>query len=269
MPKKNDKAVTKRQETDITKFDYGEDEGQGYEHQTGDDIAMPFIACLQALSPQVVDETVEGAKPGKLMNTVTEQLYPPEGVLFVPCTSLHHFIEWVPRDEGGGGGSGFVGTHAVNSDVVKKAREESSEFGKLKSDAGNDLVETFQYFGLLCDESEPIGPAVIAFDSTKIKVYKKMNSQLQAFMIKQGDRKVKPPMFSHVLRLTTVPDENKKGKFHNFKLEPANGDIKSSLMAPTDPRYQTARKIKEMVDEGTAFAVYESNQQDGEGDPPF
>ena len=48
------------------------------EHLTQDDMAMPFLQILQALSPQVTegeDKFLEEAEKGMIFNTVSKQLY--------------------------------------------------------------------------------------------------------------------------------------------------------------------------------------------------
>jgi hypothetical protein len=55
---------------------------------------------------------------------------------------------------------------------------------------------------------------MIAFSSTKIKVYKKGIGELFKF-------NSQVPLFAHRLRITSVPDKTKKGNFQNFSINPA------------------------------------------------
>jgi hypothetical protein len=261
------KAVAKRGTTDIVVSDYAEYDGQGFEDQTQADLAIPFLSILQALSPQLEDVDqggMEGAKAGMIFNTVTEQLYDgKEGLLFLPAKTQHTFVEWVPRDAGGG----FVAVHDPASELVKQAKAEADEFGKYKI-GENDLVETFYVYGVTCgpEPDDPTELAVLAFTSTKIKAYKRWNTKLSMFMLKtENGRKIKPPMFAHLTRLTSVADKNNKGKFFNVSLTPANGTVKDSLLPPSDPRFESAAACKEMVDSGAARAAYETQQAAGTG----
>lgn len=266
------KEVSKKGSTDVAVFDYGEDVGGGFENQTREDIAIPFISVLQGLSPQVAKGTVEGAKPGLLFNTVTEELM--ESVTFVPAYTEHVYVEWVPRKEGGG----FVAIHAIDSDAVKKAKDECEEFGKLKIDreggGQNDLVETFYVYGSVIDEEqEPVSMAVLAFTSSKIKIYKRWNTKLRMCTIKVGDRKVRPPLFAHATKLTTQAESNSEGDYFNFKLEPAKGSVIDSLLEPGSPALESARAVAEMVKSGEARAAHESVEGEGgdagDDDIPF
>lgn len=259
------KEVAKKGSTAVAAYDYGDDVGGGFDNQTREDIAIPFISVLQGLSPQVAKGTVEGAKPGMLFNTVTEELIDPkEGVTFVPAYTEHVYVEWVPRKEGGG----FVAIHQINSEVVKKAKEESEEFGKLKIDreggGQNDLVETFYVYGSVVDEDlEPVSMAVIAFTSTKIKIYKRWNTSLRMFTMKVGDRKVRPPLYAHTVRLGSKEESNNEGDFFNFTLSPAKGKIADSLLEPGSPALESAKAVADMVKSGEARAAHESVEGEG------
>jgi hypothetical protein len=241
-----------------TIYDYGNEVGKGFENQTSADVAIPFISILQDLSPQVKKnkaEYIAGAEPGILINTVTQELLP-DGIEFIPATTEHFFVEWVPRNKGGG----FVARHAPNSEVVAKARAISKDFGKLttKEEDGNDLVETFYVYGIAICNGTPI-PAIVAFSSTKIRVYKRWMTRVRTFQIDVNGRKQVPPLFAHLARIGTVPETNKRGEdFFNFSVEPANGDIASSLLPPTDERFQAARLLREAASRGAVRAADET-----------
>jgi len=264
--KANVPATRDKEETGVAEFTYdSEHEGGGFDHQTRDDVAIPFLAVLQALSPQI--ETLAAAKPGQLFNTVTEELL--DEVLFVPSTTQHVFVEWVPRASGGG----FVGVHQLDAPEVKVAKEAATEFGKYKLPNGNELQETFYIYGVLCTETDSLGPAVIAFTSTKIKVYKRYNTRLQTFMLMGKDgRKVRPPLYAHLTRITTAKEKNNKGEFFNFVLAPAGESLMTSLLSQKDPRFEAAFEIKRLVDSGAGRAAYESvdgSEPEGDGPLPF
>lgn len=260
--KKSNLPATKgKEETGVAEFTYdSEHEGGGFDHQTRDDVAIPFLAVLQAGSPQI--ETIAAAKPGQLFNTVTEELM--EKALFVPSTTQHVFVEWVPRASGGG----FIGVHQLDAPEVKAAKEASSEFGKYKLPNGNELQETFYIYGVLCTETDSLGPVVIAFTSTKIKVYKRYNTRLQTFTLMGKDgRKVRPPLYAHLTQITTVKEKNNKGEFFNFVLAPAGDSLMTALLPQTDPRFEAAFEVKRLVDSGAGRAAYESvDGADGEGE---
>jgi hypothetical protein len=211
-------------------------------------------------------ESMAAAKPGMLFNTVTEELT--DELLFVPATTQHVYVEWIPRDSGGG----FVAVHGMDSPVVKAAKEKATEFGKLTLENGNDLIETFYVYGVTCNESDSTGLAVIAFTSSKIKVYKRYNTRLQTFMLVMPDkRKVRPPLYAHLTRITTAKEKNVKGEFHNFVLAPVGDSLMAGLLKPEDPRFVAAFECKQLVESGIGKPVYEAapDEDDAEEKLPF
>ena len=253
-------------------LDYGEYGDQGFEDQTSDDLAIPFLNVLQANSPQCEGEDAE-ARPGMFFNTVTgEHLSGKEGVYIVPSKTDHNFVEWVPREDGGGGGGGFVGIHQLDSDIVAGAKESAEEYGKYKTKEGNDLVETFYIYGVLCSEDgEPLSPIILAFTSTKIKRYKAWSTSMNLFRPKDGKgNAVKVPMFAHYVKMTTFSDKNSYGSFYNVTLEAANGSIAESLLAPTDERFVQAKGFYDVIKSGAFRADFDGQRKtEGKGDGDF
>lgn len=233
--------------------------GQGFENQTREDITIPVIYLLQALSPQL--ETIAGARAGMLLNSVTEELY--DELLFVPASTSHEFVEYVPRKAGGG----FVGVHPVGSDLIKHVKA-TQQFGQY-TNGENELVEFFSVFGVLCDAEQPLGMAVIRFKSTKIKVYKQFNTRLQTCQVPRstGPGRFTPALFQHVIRVSTKKEKNAHGEFYNFVLQSAveNNTIKS-LISPTDPRSVMAQECYKLLKEGRVTATYEEPQGGTGGD---
>lgn len=222
-------AVQKKMEVSTEVHDYGDLAGKGFEGVTHEDFAMPFLNLLQGLSPEVgaegEDAKVEGATPGMIINSVTKELYDgKEGVIFVPVTTQHIYVEWKPRDQGGG----IVGRHELDSEIVAAAKQASEKFGSYKTDEGNDLIETFYMMGYTlesADAEEPKEVVVIPFTSTKIKVYKRIMQMVNTF-------KGRPPLFANRLHFTSVAEKNNKGSFFNYDIKPLHGGIAQSLIPP-------------------------------------
>ena len=70
------------------------------------EMQIPFVRILQALSPQLnkkKPEFIEGASSSDMYNTVTGQHWDgEEGLVVVPCYQTTKYLEFVPRDQGGG-----------------------------------------------------------------------------------------------------------------------------------------------------------------------
>lgn len=269
------KELTAVKNTQIAEaFDYSAYEGQGFESHTRDDYAVPFLGVLQSNSPLV--ETNAEARPGMLVNTVTQQLYSgKEGVVFVPVDTTHNVLEWKPRNAGGG----FVAAHLMDSDIVKKAQDEQ-EFGKWKSVKGvetsNDLIETFAVYGILVDDKGVSEQAIISFSSTKIKTYKRWMTKARTVQVQlPNGRRINPPLFAHKFRITSLSEKNAKGSFFNFNIDFDGGSAEKARIPTSDALFQSAVSFFEVLKSGGIKAAYDSQKDAGsvaaedEGDVPF
>jgi hypothetical protein len=278
MSESKEVAVATPAGVPATSYDYGDDSGAGFEGTQSKDLSVPFLAILQSNSPQVVDKDPVGAESGMLFNTVTKQMWDGEGptadgVAFIPVHKEQVYVEWVPRDAGGG----MVGMHDPNGDVVEKAIEDNDgkPFGKLhcpdsrsdaKSGAMNDLVQTFYVYGLFLDEDgiSTVGFGVVSFTSTKIKPYRDWITAMYTL-------KGKPPMFANRAILRTVKQKNDSGTFFNFRIDPLGATWKGSLINPVENKelLNEARDFRDMVVSGMAKADFASQHAaSGKGGDP-
>lgn len=272
---------------------FGKYAGKGFEKTTAADLTTPFIRQLQGLSPQITDG-LEGAKLGMFVNTATGELIPMEkGILCVPIDKVHHYVEWRPRESGGG----FVGTHTVNSPVVNAAiaLNGGNKFGKLKTPAVdkdgqstgfNELHESHDVFVMILNDAgnKPTGEtAVFSFTSTKIKACR--NWWTKMFTLKMplqadGNPSPRPPLFAFRSRITGFKDpRTNKGVFFNVKVEPfVEGDWFASLLSESDPDQlkvlDTANAFQEAFGTGVVKPNYEQQSnpaaEDAAGeDVPF
>lgn len=256
--KKNELAIVESNLPAV--YDFGED-GPASAEITRDEITIPFLTVLQALSPQVAGEApVEGAAPGKLFNTVTGEMFDADtGVIFVPACRHYTFVEWIPRDNGGG----FVAMHEPTSDVVTDAKNRSEQFGVYSTPEGNDLIETFYLYGVLVSEDgEVTGPVCIAATSTKITPYKKIMTAMGGIMVPTADGgKMNPPLWANALRITAINTKNRSGQpYKNFAFTHVNGDPAKSILPPTHPAYVAARELRTQITSGAAKADVETER---------
>lgn len=253
--KTTDVAV-KEQNTAMAEYGaYADYAGAGFENQTSDDYSIPFLQILQALSPQLQEN--DSLRQGMILNTVTGEVWDgKKGIAFVPATTQHVYVEWKPRDAGGG----FVGIHEVNSDLVAHAKAASSEYGKYNTPDGNELIETFYVYGIALDDDGNASEAVLAFSSTKIKKYKGWMTKAKTIQIPLPDgRRIPAPLFAHRYRLKTVSEKNNKGQFFNWDAITFDGEnAQQARLLPDDPLFQSAVNIKSMIEQGKARAAYES-----------
>jgi hypothetical protein len=242
---------------------YEGDAGAGFEDTTAEDYALPMLGILQKMSPQVdkdQDAHIAGAEAGMVFNTVTQDMYDgSKGIQFIPVHREHKYVEWIPREAGGG----LVAVHDPDSPSVLRAKQEAGgdRFAKL-SVGNNQLAETFYVYGLLVDEDGSTTQVVIPFASTQIKAYKAWMTKARGIKIKNPDGRVFPaPMFAHVYQLTTHLQENNKGKWHGWRIGFKGGTATSARIGPEgDPLYDEARALREMVVRGVAKADIRSSQ---------
>ena len=81
-------------------INFEQDAGQGLEGADKDSFAIPYLVVLQPMSPPVAEGTLEGAKPGLFLNSVTQELL--TEIDLVPVAFQRRFLLWAPRKLGGG-----------------------------------------------------------------------------------------------------------------------------------------------------------------------
>jgi len=255
---KKEVATTNANALATAGFDYGDDAGGGFEDITNKDLAIPFLNILQSNSPQVVDEEPSGSKPGMIFNTVTGDLATgDDGVIFLPCHTEAQFVEWVPRDDGGG----YVGSFDPGSPEVKKALEENDGKDRKLYIGKNHLIETNYVYGLILEEDglTPKGFAVLSFTSTKLKPYRAWTTSM--FTIRG-----RPPLWANRARIKTIKQKNDHGTFFNFNIKPFADTWVGSLVNPAEggELIAEAKSFREMVLNGIAKADHK-NERSGEG----
>lgn len=241
--------------TDMAVYEgYEADRGAGYENQSSDDISVPFIEILQAQSPEV--QVDDGPRAGTLINRTTGEIWPgKDGVSFIPSTTSHELVEWVPREKGGG----LVASYSMNpgsTDPFAENIRKTQPLGKYTNpDNGNDLIETFYVYGIFV-EGDQSHPAVLAFSSSRIKDYKDWMFRARAIVITlpNGRKLTKLPLFSHRYRLMTAAKENSQGKWFGFQVRFDGENAESSRIAPNDDLYTMAKQLNEDVSAGRKTA---------------
>lgn len=238
--------------------DYAAYAGSGFENQDASDYAIPFLAILQALSPQIANADENSPfRQGQIINSVTGEFWSgKDGVVFIPSTTQHVQVEWKPREAGGG----LVAIHELNSDFVKQVKEKNGNaFGTLPTPDGNELIETFYVYGVAVDKDGNEFEAVISFSGTKIKAYKGWMTKAKTIQLELGDgRRIVAPLFAHRYRITTVSEKNNKGQFFNWVVGFDGDTAKDCRLAPSSPLFLKAVAIKKLIEDGKARAATES-----------
>tara|TARA_A100001011_G_scaffold11918_1_gene13010 strand:+ start:1035 stop:1772 length:738 start_codon:yes stop_codon:yes gene_type:complete len=201
--------MTNKKEQLPSEINFAEDANVGFEDLTQQDVAIPFFVLLQKMSPQL--DSVEGAKAGQVFNTVTEEVC--DELKVIPCAYKREFVEWTPRDAGGG----LVAQHSIDSEAVQKATRSAD--GRLISAAGNWLVETAYHF-VLAVTKNGLERGLLTMTSTQLKKNRRWNSLMSGIKLKDSKgNSYTPARYSHVYKLTSSQEKNDKGSWYGWNIE--------------------------------------------------
>jgi len=212
-------AVAKAKQTAVSTEvmdDIFNDAGEGAVFDSSE-MQIPFVRLLQALSPQLnkkKPEYIDGASSGDAFNNVTNQYWDGEtGVTVIPCFQTTKYLEFVPRDMGGG----FKGEINPNNPVLQSTTRVGS---KEILPNGNELVKSDQHFCLIVEDDGTFQPAVIDMKSTQLKVSRRWKTQIAMQKVAAPDgRLVTPPVFATMWKLRSVEESNDQGSWFNWAVE--------------------------------------------------
>jgi len=195
---------------------------RGNENVSQDDLQLPRIDVLQALSPQInkkKDEYIEGAEAGMLFNTLTGELYP-DGLRITPVSFVKRFLVWVDRQKDTNGGLRGVFDTPEEAEAFVESQEDEDKL---------EVVPTAEHLVLLDDGNE----VILSMAKSKMKVSRKFNSLVR---LNGGDR------FANSYMVTSVDDEGAKGEFQNIAI--------NSDGYPSEEVYLKAEKLYEAIQGG-------------------
>jgi len=235
--------VTTKKEGALATFDMEADANQGAQNISQEDLALPFLKILGQLSPEVNKRDgkyVEGAEPGKIINTVTNQLY--DSIQVVPVFYKRQYIEW--QDRGTSTGAP-VAIHEADSDIVSQTTRGKDYKDRLAN--GNYLDNTASHFVLTLGDTP--STALISMKSTQLKVSRKWNSMMMGIKMQGKNGLFTPPTYSHIYKLSTVQMSNDKGTWFGWDV--------SKVGPVTDKTiYDSAKAFAESVGKGEIQAKH-------------
>ncbi len=216
-----------------------EDDISGSEDVGKDDIVIPRLAVIQAISPEV-DESdpayIPGAKAGMMFNTLTRTLL--TELLVIPVKFEKPFLAWRDRKKGGGFGGQY--------DTMEQAEDAVSA---MDSPTEWDIIDTPTN---LCIAIPPEGRPYeisIPLPKSKAKVSRNWNSMI---------RLAGGPRFSRVYKITTVDDKNQAGdKYKNFRVE--------MVGFPSKELFEKAKEIYDLIMAGEV--KYKADYSDEQANP--
>jgi hypothetical protein len=246
---KNEIAEVKNTSLAATSM-FEEDAGAGLEGADKSSYAIPFLTMLQGLSPQI--ETVDGAKPGLIINTITNELF--SSVRVIPCAYQRRFIRWAPRSAGGGYKGEYnpidvetgnvEGLKLINGIYMMDVPEGANAFDQKGLPLYDHLSDTRNHFVLVESSSGAWQPALFSMSSTQIKKSKRWMSLIQGLELRNAEGKAfNPPSFSHIYTVKGVKEENAKGSWWGVEIV-INGPVEEAEI------YANAKAFNKSVNSG-------------------
>jgi len=242
---KNEVAV--KQETALAlASDFEQDAHSGFEGMGQEDFALPFLRLLTNTSPEVGE--LDGAMPGMVLNTVSNQLYDgKKGLLVIPCAYVRQYIEWAPRGSGSGAP---ISIYPATSDILSRTHREPGD-NKDYLDNGNYIENTANHYVMVINEDGVPEPALITMKSTQLKKSRKWNSMMMSAKLMGANGPFTPPMYSHLYRLTTQAESNDKGKWFGWEVEKVGPVTDKSL-------YMAAKAFASQIGAGEVKVKHET-----------
>jgi hypothetical protein len=193
--------------------------GAGGERVGSQDLAIPRLAILQALSPQLNKQDaryIDGAEAGDICDTVTGVLFDGAGgIIVVPVRYRRAHIEWISRKQGGG----FVADHDDNAAILEKCEKDADGNNTLPN--GHEIKIIGEYFVFVVDETTGENtPYVLSMGGTQLKKSRQWNTMLKRRLVTgRGGNKLNPPWWYNSFKLTTAPEQNEKGNWFGWVIE--------------------------------------------------
>ena len=225
------------------------DANMGAQNISQEDLALPFLKILGQLSPEVNKRDgkyVEGAEPGKIINTVTNELF--DSINVIPCHYKRQYIEW--QDRGTSTGAP-VAIHEAGSDIINQTKRDASYKDRLPN--GNYLDNTANHFVLVLGKSP--STALISMKSTQLKISRKWNSMMMGIKMQGKNGLFTPPTYSHIYNLKTVQMSNDKGTWFGW-------DVSKVGPVASKEDYEMAKGFATSVGKGEVQAKHGSEENE-------
>ncbi len=216
------------------------DADKGSQNMGQDDLALPFLKVLGQLSPEVNKRDgkyVEGAEPGMILNSVTNEVFDgTKGVDVLPVFYERKYVEWADRGDSRGAP---VAIHNAESDIVSTTTRDKSFKDGLPN--GNYLENTANHFVIVLGKSPQ--SALLSMKATQLKVSRKWNSIMMGIKLQGKNGLFTPPTYSHIYNLKTVQMSNDKGTWFGWDV---------SKVGPIEDKsiYESAKSFAEKVGKG-------------------
>lgn len=226
------------------------DSGVGVDDMGMDDVAVPYLYVLQSNSPQVNpdhDSYIEGAAAGMFYNNVSGEIYDgrKEGLVVIPCAYERKYVEWVPRDSGGG----YVADHDIDSGILSECTPNEKGIPCLRN--GNLIVETaYHYVYFKNPKDGQWDQIIIPMKSTFLKKSRRWNKTLMATLIPGTSNRA--PRWLYPYTLKTIKESKGDQTWSNVDL------TRMEEMVTAD-QYRAAKAFAELFSSGQIVKARETD----------
>ncbi len=193
-------------------FDDDEDAGRGVSQRPEDNL-IPMVGVLQPMSPQVVDprSKIPGAAAGDflLKNAPVELIKGEAGMLLQPVELDIKWVEWNPREKGGG----WVAQHATRPSEAKEVPDpQRANRSKWVMPSGSELIETaYRVCHVILEDEKNQGkmvPLAFPFASTGHTARRRWETLMNTFTTPSGQVAA---AYAVIYRAKTVQKSNQAG----------------------------------------------------------
>lgn len=252
---KNEVAAKATNTAVVLASNFEEDAQSGFNGMTQEDFALPFLKLLTSTSPEIGE--MEGAMPGMVLNSVTNELYDgKKGLLVIPTAYVRQYIEWAPRGSGSGAP---IAIHSATSDILTRTHREPGD-NKDYLDNGNYVENTANHYVMVLGDDGIPTPALIVMRSTQLKKSRKWNSMMMSTKLMGKSGPYTPPMYSQIYRLTTQAESNDKGKWYGWEIERV-GSVEDMTV------YAAAKSFANSIGNGDVKVKHQSDEVVNESVP--
>lgn len=199
---------------------FEEDAGKGVEGADKDSFTLPFLVIIQGLSKSM--KTVDGAKPGLILNTVTNDLM--KTVDFVQVAFERAFLIWERREKGGSYKGQIPASQAesmIQSGAIKHVEDkDGKQFWVDKDDM--TYSDTRQHYILYQGAAGIWMPALISMSRTQVKHSKKLMSQITSLLLPSanGGGSFNPPSFARIYRGSPIEEKKNNNEWYSWSTTP-------------------------------------------------
>ena len=241
--------VTTKKEGALQTNLFEADANQGAQNISQEDLALPFLKILGQLSPEVNKRDgkyVEGAEPGKIINTVTNKLY--DEIEVIPVFYKRQYVEWADRGTSTGAP---VAIHSADSDIISQTTRGKDYKDRLAN--GNYLENTANHYVIYLNDTPQ--QAMVSMKSTQLKVSRKWNSMMMGIKMQGKNGLFTPPTYSHIYNLKTVQMSNDKGTWFGWDVSKVGPVTDKNL-------YDMAKAFAVSVGKGETEAKFNSDESE-------